>query len=186
MDSARIDDLPAELLFHITEQLLEAWAFGSVVSFALCNRRLRGVLPLLYRNVGRTNSDVGENALIWATENAEFETLEALLKSGVDPNARFWSCLPDCARQDVFAAQRVRPRLSPRLDGHFIAKLLQQDIVRYQRFKPDPWGYSGTNGLFRECTWQSRLPIPVLAANNVCRVSSNRERRHAGSSRRRQ
>ena len=154
MNDIRIENLPAELLFKITEQLLGARAFGSVVSFALCSRRLHGVLSLLYRNVGRINLDTGEEALMWATENAEFETLKVLLESGVDPNARFWSCLPDFARQDIFAAQRVRPRLWPRLDGHFIAKLIQEDIAHYeskrtllQRRRSDE------DALFRDCTW---------------------------------
>ncbi|KAK3294287.1 ankyrin repeat-containing domain protein [Chaetomium fimeti] len=132
MNDIRIEDLPTDLLYQIIEHLLGERAFGSVVSFALCSRRFCGALSLLYKNVGRIRLE-GEDALIWAAENGEFETLKALLENGVDPNARFWSTLPDCARQDVFAAQRGRRRLSPRLDGHLIAKLLQQDIVRHQR-----------------------------------------------------
>jgi hypothetical protein len=179
MDDIRFEDFPVELLFNITEHLLGARAFGSVVSFALCNSRLRGVLPLLYRNVGRVNLDAGEDALIWVTENDELEILKLLLESGVDPNARFWSCLPDFARQDVFAAQRVRPRRAPRLDGHFIAKLLQEDIVHFEnKFTVNPWKSSEEALVFRECTWQSRLTIPVFASDSVCRVSRNRERRH--------
>ena len=94
---------------------------------------------------------VGENALIWAAENV-VGTLKLLLESGVDPNARFSSCLPDFARQDVFAAQRIRPRLSPRFDGNFVAKILQEHIVQYQRCRISPeMSPVGTDQL-RECT----------------------------------
>jgi hypothetical protein len=133
MDNLQIsplEGLPAELTCEITNYLVGNRAFGSVAALAQCSRLLsRRVLPQLYTNVGRVNSLAGEDALIWAAENDELETLKALLDCGVDPNAYFWSGLPDSVRQDTFSAQHLRRRLSPRVDGHLVANLLRERIV---------------------------------------------------------
>ncbi|KAH6856039.1 ankyrin repeat-containing domain protein [Chaetomium sp. MPI-CAGE-AT-0009] len=173
MNGTLIQDLPTELLYHIIALLLGDRAFGSVASLALSSRQFCGGLSLLYSNVGRINLDAGGDALIWATENGEFETLKALLENGVDPNARFWSTLPDCSRQHVFAAQRVRRRLSPRLDAHLIAKLLEEDIVRHRRcgieqFPP----HNNSSILFREwylVTMNGDMPETLDVVNHANR-----------------
>ncbi|KAK4032881.1 hypothetical protein C8A01DRAFT_40662 [Parachaetomium inaequale] len=150
MATASLSSLPAELICEITEHLLGDRAFGSAAALAQCSRRLCGpVLALLYDNVGRVNQDAGEDGLIWAAENDEVGTLKAFLESGVNPNVRFWSTLPDCARQDVFAAQRLRRRLAPRPDGHLVARLLQENVVQHQRRRWRYWPQS-YNARFKE------------------------------------
>jgi hypothetical protein len=142
-----IEGLPAELACEITGCLLENQAFGSVAALAQCSRLLScRVLPELYTNVGRVNPLAGEDALIWAAENDELETLKALLDCGVNPNAYFSSGLPDSVRQDTFSAQHLRRRLSPRVDGHLVANLLRERIVWrrgdrvVQTPQPPPYG----------------------------------------------
>ena len=129
--AASIEDLPAELIHEVLGYLLEPRGFGSVAALAQCSRRLaHKVLPVLYHNVGRVNKLVGKDALIWAADNDEVETLRALLENGVNPNARFHCAVPDSVRQDILASQRPRRRrLSPAVDGHLVASLAREQIV---------------------------------------------------------
>jgi ankyrin repeat protein len=115
---------------------------------------------MLYDSAGRENLKAGQNGLIWAAENDEMGTLKALLESGVDPNARFWSSLPDCVRQDVFAAQNLRRRLSPRLDGHLVAKILREDIV--WNFKCIGAPDTNESRFYRACTCICAPFVPFL------------------------
>jgi hypothetical protein len=157
-----MESLPAELTCQITEYLLGDRAFGSVAALAQCSRRLCArVLPQLYDNVGRVSLRAGQDGLIWAAENDEPGTLKRLLECGVDPNARFISTLPDIVRQDVFSAQRLRRRLSPRIDGHLIAKIVQHKIVNSRRClsRRDLWD---EGRMLRACGWHCSF-IPLYA-----------------------
>ncbi|KAG7287322.1 hypothetical protein NEMBOFW57_006831 [Staphylotrichum longicolle] len=131
---SRIEGVPAELTREITDHLLELESFGTVAALAQCSRLLAGrVLPLLYANVSRVNAPVGEDALIWAAENDELNTLQALLDYGVNPNAYFWSGVPDSVRHDIFSAQNLgRRRLAPVVDGHLVANLVREEALRLQ------------------------------------------------------
>ncbi|KAH6634820.1 hypothetical protein B0J18DRAFT_31686 [Chaetomium sp. MPI-SDFR-AT-0129] len=134
MERTSVTSLPSELLCQIIHHLLKVQAFGSVAAFGQCGRRLYNcALPLLYKDVSSVHPLVGQDALIWAAENDEIDTLTALLEYGVDPNARFWSTLPDCARQGVFSAQNLGRRLLPKQDRHLIAALIQTEIVYLRR-----------------------------------------------------
>jgi hypothetical protein len=166
MAEPSLGGLPSELYCEITAYLLLDGAVGSVAALAQCTRRLcQSTLPMLYDSVGRENLKAGQNGLIWAAENDEMGTLKALLESGVDPNARFWSSLPDCVRQDVFAAQNLRRRLSPRLDGHLVAKILREDIVWHSKCigAPD----SSESRFYRACTcnWAPCVPFLTLTGD---------------------
>ncbi|KAK4152348.1 ankyrin repeat-containing domain protein [Chaetomidium leptoderma] len=135
--AAAIESLPSELVCNITERLLGACAFGSVAALARGSRRLYlRVAPLLYDNVGRVNRHAGQDGLIWAAEHDEVRVLRSLLECGVDPNACFWSGLPHSVCQEVFTAQRLRRRLSPRVDGHLVAKLVREYLVWNQEHVP--------------------------------------------------
>lgn len=161
MAEPSLGGLPSELYCEITDYLLLDGAVGSVAALAQCTRRLcQSALPMLYDSVGSENIDAGQEGLIWAAENDEIGTLRTLLESGVDPNARFWSALPNCVRQEVFAAQGLRRRLSPRLDGHLIAKMLQEEIVWHSNCIAVP--QSAESRFYRACTYICGLFLPLL------------------------
>ena len=164
MAAAPIEDLPAELSYEITVYLLESRGFGSVAALAQCSRRLaHRVLPVLYHNVGRVNTPVGKDALIWAADNDEVETLGALLENGVDPDARFRCAVPDSVRRDILASQRPRRRrLSPAVDGRLVASLAREHIAWFRRrpsriyleghVQPRPLA-AGDLSLYRACMY---------------------------------
>ncbi|KAK3307299.1 ankyrin repeat-containing domain protein [Chaetomium strumarium] len=129
MTSPSLENLPAELIGQATEQLLVARAFGSVTALGGCTRRLHAiVLPALYKHVTKVDLQTGEDALIRAVENDELGLLKVLLERGVDPNGRFWSTLPSSVRQEMFSAQGLSRRLSPRGDGYLVSKIIQENI----------------------------------------------------------
>jgi hypothetical protein len=162
--AALIEDLPVELSHEITGYLLQSRGFGSVAALAQCSRRLsHRVLPVLYHNVSRVNTLVGKDALIWAADNDEVETLTALLDNGVDPDARFRCAVPDSVRQDILASQSPRRRrLSPAVHGRLVASLVREHIAWFRRrpsrivleghMQPAPLA-AGYLSLYRSCMY---------------------------------
>ncbi|KAK0636661.1 hypothetical protein B0T17DRAFT_519623 [Bombardia bombarda] len=131
-----LEGLPNETLKSIiTELLLKEEKLATVAALAQASRRLHSAAaPELYEHVSRVNLTAGEDALVWAAENNEPTTLKALLIRGVNPDARFYSAIPDFYRQEVLDKQRLASperRLVPKFDHHLLAKLAETGLVQH-------------------------------------------------------